>query len=254
MSFLDTRPAPLGDSGFGDPLAEFRCDHPREVLALLRELRDAVTPLALSAPGGANLGATVWTVDAERQRIAFDVEPGCPQLPSLVEANEATAVAYLDAVKLQFDLQDLVLVRSARATALQARLPRCVYRFQRRASYRVRTLDRGAPLAVMRHPSLPDMQLSLRIVDVSIGGCSLLLPDNVPPLPLGMTLHGVVLELDSDTELRVNLRLQHASSIQSGQTGMRLGCELINPDSGTQRSLQRYIDHTQKRRRLLSLD
>ena len=139
MSFLDTRPAPLGDDDSLDPLAQFRSSHPREVMALLRELRDSGAPVALSAPAGTGLGATVWTVDDERQRIAFDVEPDDPQLPGLVEANEVTAVAYLDAVKLQFELQDLVLVRSPRATALQARLPRHVYRFQRRISYRVRT-------------------------------------------------------------------------------------------------------------------
>jgi flagellar brake protein len=254
MSFLDTRPAPLDGHGEDDPLAEFRCSHPREVLSLLRELRDAVTPLALSAPDGANLGATVWTVDAERQRMAFAVEPSDPQLPALVEADEVTAVAYLDAVKLQFELQDLVLVRSPRATALQTRLPRCIYRFQRRASYRVRTLERSAPTARLRHPMLPEMALSLRIIDLSIGGCALLLPADVPALPLDVTLHGVVLDLDSDNRLPVTLKLQHASSILSKVPGLRLGCELIRPDPGIERSLQRYIDQTQKRRRLLSLD
>lgn len=254
MAFLDTRPAPLGDDESNDPLAQFRSSHPREVMALLRELRDSSTPVALSAPAGIGLGATVWTVDEERQRIAFDVEPGDPQLPGLVEANEVTAVAYLDAVKLQFELQDLVLVRSPRATALQARLPRHVYRFQRRTSYRVRTLERGAPMARLRHPSLPDMLLSLRLVDVSIGGCALLLPEDVPPLLPGSVLNGVVLELDTDTSLTVSLRIQHASSIQSRASALRLGCEILQPDNNTERTLQRYIDHTQKRRRLLSLD
>jgi prepilin-type N-terminal cleavage/methylation domain-containing protein len=185
MSFLDTQPAPIDSDGHDDPFAQFRSSHPREVLALLRELRDGGTPVALSSPGGTGLGATVWTVDSDRGRIAFDVEPQDPQLPGLVESNELTAVAYLDSVKLQFDLHDLVLVRSPRATALQARMPACVYRFQRRSAYRVRTLDRGAPVARLRHPSLPDMQLALRILDLSIGGCALLLPDNVPPLPPG---------------------------------------------------------------------
>ena len=254
MAFLDTQPAPLGD-GSDDPFAHFRCEHPREVLALLRELRDTAVPVTLSAPGGASVGATVWTMDPDRQRLAFDVEDGDPQLPALVESDELTAMAYLDAVKLQFDLQDLMLVRSPRATALQARLPRCIYRFQRRASYRVRTLDRGAPSAVLRHPALPDMRLALRVLDVSIGGCALLLPDDVPPLPLGVTVHDVRLQLDADTQLDVTLRLQHASSnLASKAPGLRLGCELLRLDAGSERLLQRYIDHTQKRRRLLSLD
>lgn len=254
MSFLDTRPAPLGNDEADDPFAQFRSGHPREVAALLRELRDGATPLALSSPSGGTLGATVWTVDADRGRLALDVEDGDPQLPGLVEANEATAVAYLDSVKLQFDLHDLVLVRSPRATALQASLPRYVYRFQRRAAYRVRTLDRGAPHASFNHPALPDMQLNLRIIDLSIGGCALLLPADVPPLEPGTVLRGVVLELDTDVLLRVSLRLQHVSSIHARQTGLRLGCELLDPDNGSERALQRYIDHTQKRRRLLSLD
>lgn len=254
MCSLDTRPSSLGGTDQGDPFAQFRCEHPREVLSLLCELRDGVTPVALSGPDGANLGATVWTVDGDRQRLAFDVEAGDPQLPALVEANEVTAVAYLESVKLQFDLQDLVLVRSARATALQSRLPQCIYRFQRRSAYRVRPLDRSAPVARIRHPALPDMMLSLRIMDVSIGGCALLLPADVPPLPLDVMLHGVVLELDADTGVVVTLRLHHASSIMSRVPGLRLGCELVKPDAGIERALQRYIDHTQKRRRLLSLD
>lgn len=255
MAFLDTRPAPLGDDDASDPLSQFRSSHPREVLVLMRELRDAGTPVALSAPGGNGIAATVWTVDPDRGRLAFDVEPTEPKLAELVEANELTAVAYLDSVKLQFDLHDLVLVRSPRATALQGRMPDHVYRFQRRSSYRVRTLERGAPVARLRHPGLPDMQLALRILDVSIGGCALLLPQRVPPLPAGLDMGGVVLDLDTDTQLDVRLRIQHVSSVQAKDgTSLRLGCELLRLDGATQRTLQRYIDQTQKRRRLLSLD
>lgn len=240
-----------------DMSAEYRCEHPQEVLALLRSLRDGAHPVALSGPGGAALTATVWSIDNEQGRMAFDVEARDSQLPGLVESNEATGVAYLDAVKLQFDLQDLVLVRSAKATALQGRLPRCIYRFQRRSGFRVRTPEPAAPtgpLAHLRHPALPKLGLQLRILDLSIGGCALLLPANVPTLPLGITLRDVRLALDAGTRLSVALRLQHASSIVSAQAGLRLGCELLDLDPGTLRALQRHIDQTQKRRRLMALD
>ena len=259
MSFFDSLPALLParqDSGGkpGEPPAQFRCDQPRDVVALLRRLRDAAVPVSLAGPGGSHLNATVWTVDGEHQRLAFEVEQADLQLPGLVAANEATAVAYLDAIKLQFDLHDLVLVRSPRATALQCELPHCLYRFQRRSSFRVRSLDRCAPTALLRHPGLPDMALSLRILDLSLGGCALLLPDDVPSLPLGITLRGVVLALDTETRLSVTLRLQHASSITAHQQGLRLGCELLQLDPQAERALQRHIEQTQKRRRLLSLD
>jgi hypothetical protein len=35
---------------------------------------------------------------------------------------------------------------------------------------------------------------------------------------------------------------------------VRIGCELQRLDGDAQRTLQRYIDQTQKRRRLLALD
>lgn len=253
MAFLDTRPAPLGDDGGADPFAEFRIEQPREIAALLRQLVDAATPVNLSAPEGVSLTTTLWTVDAHAQRLALAADPAEPQLQRLVEFDEVTAVSYLDAVKLQFELQGLVHVHGPRASALQAAMPRCVYRFQRRQTYRVRTPERGAPTALLRHPALPDMQLALRVLDVSIGGCALLLPDDVPPIEPGLTLHGVRLQLDGDTRLQTTLKLHHVSSIQPQSHGSRLGCELLQLDSGAERALQRYIDHTQKRRRLLSL-
>lgn len=253
--FQDTQPTPI-DEGDGG-LAEFRCVRPGEMLALLRQVRDAEAPVVLSTPGGAGFGTSLWSIDADRGVLSLNVERADPALLGLVDGNEATAVTYLDAIKLQFDLDDLVLVRGARATVLQGRLPRCIYRFQRRAAYRVRPPDRATPAATLRHPAMPEMQLALRLIDVSIGGCGLLLPADVPALPLGIVLHGVQLELDNATRLAVSLRLQHASSLQGpdGENlGLRLGCELLAVTDSEQRTLQRYIDLTQRRRRLLSAD
>ena len=129
--FQDTRPADPGADLGGDPWAEFRITDPRAIGSLLRELRDRSTPVNLVSPDGAMLCVNVWTVDAERSHLNLSAEGADPQLERLVEGNEAVAVAYLDSVKLQFDVQGLLLVRSARACALQARLPRELYQIGR---------------------------------------------------------------------------------------------------------------------------
>jgi c-di-GMP-binding flagellar brake protein YcgR len=185
--------------------------------------------------------------------MSFRAEADDLQLQSLVEGDEATAVAYLEAVKLQFDLADLVLVRGEQSCAMQSRMPRRVYRFQRRQAYRVRTLERGTPVAVLRHPAMPDMSMQLRVLDVSLGGCALLLPDDVPPIMAGSTLRGVQVALDADTRFQTTLVLHHITSIRPQAKGVRLGCELTGLSGESTRALQRYIDQTQKRRRLLSL-
>ena len=252
--FQDTRPASLGPDQAPDAWAPFRVDNTTEVNALLRQLRDGGIPLVLSAPGGAALVSELWSVDDTQRRINLTADDNNPMLQQLVDTDEAVAVGYLDSVKLQFDLQDLLVVRGKRSSALQARLPRVLYRFQRRSAYRVRTLERHGPTMRLRHPAIPDMQLALRVIDVSIGGCALLLPADVPALEPGVRLQAVQVELDADTRLTASVQIQHITSMNTQGQGLRAGCEWRQLAPESERALQRYIDHTQKRRRLLSLD
>lgn len=253
MDFMNTQPAPMPEGTTLDPFGEFRVESPREIAAMMRQVMDGVAIVHLSSPEGASLSTTVWSVDTATQRLSFQIESDGPQVQQLIESDEVTAVCYLDAVKLQFDLSQLMLVRGANTRALQAAMPRRVYRFQRRQSYRVRTIERNSPVALLRHPALADMQLSLRVLDVSIGGCALLLPEDIPPLEPGITLHSVRLELDADTRFVATLHVHHITSIQPNARGVRLGCEIQRLEGDAERALQRYIDHTQKRRRLMTL-
>ncbi len=234
-------------------LSEFRLTSPIEIAALLQRMCDDNVTLNLNAPDGSACSVQLWTVDKGRRAISFSANADDPQLQAVLQGDEAVVVCYLDNVKLQFDVQDLVLVRSGMASALKCDMPREMFRFQRRETFRVRPVLRTSPVAKLRHPMIPDMLLSLRILDVSIGGCALFLPDDVPPLNPGVTLNGVVLELDPNTTLQTSLRLQHVSSINADARGVRLGCEMIDPPRDSLRHLQNYIDQTQKKRRLMVL-
>jgi c-di-GMP-binding flagellar brake protein YcgR len=205
----------------------------------------------LNAPDGSAVSATLWTFDADRDMVSFSAVPNDPQLRALIECDEAVVVGHLDSVKLQFDVNDLVLVHGGKSSALHAQFPREMFRFQRRNGFRVPPLARSTPVARLRHPMIPDMQLSLRVLDVSIGGCALFLPDDVPPLDPGVLMNGAQIDLDADTRVKCSLRLQHVTSINPESRGVRLGCEMVNAGSDGLRALQLYIDQTQKRRRLL---
>jgi c-di-GMP-binding flagellar brake protein YcgR len=251
--FQDTRPADLDADGQSGPWTEFRVQHPAERLPLLRQLRDAAVPVSLSMPGGAALRTQLWSLDEARERLSFSVDPSDPQLPALVQDDEAVAVAYLDSVKLQFDVHALCLVHALNAAALQCALPRDIYRFQRRGAFRVRPPERHTPTATLRHPSMPEMALRLRVLDISIGGCALWLPNDVPPLQPGTVLGQVDVQLDAETRFDAAMTLQHVSAIGADERGARIGCEWRPLSGAANRALQRWIDRTQKRRRLLSL-
>jgi c-di-GMP-binding flagellar brake protein YcgR len=251
--FQDTRPAELGPNGSSDAWANFQVTDSAELLRLLKLLRDGSVPVTLSAPEGLTASTQLWSLDAEQRLISFSADADSVHMQRLAQSDEAVAVAYLDSVKLQFELSELLLVHGSQGCALRARLPAVLYRFQRRASFRVRTFDRRTPQAQLRHPSMPDMRLALRIVDISVGGCAMVLPNDVPALQPGSRLARVRIQLDGDTSFDTTLLLQHVSAMHDVGRGVRLGCAFTELEGQTQRTLQRYIDQTQQRRRLLSL-
>ncbi|RVT49014.1 flagellar brake protein [Rubrivivax albus] len=252
--FLDTQPAPLPAEGGRDAWQEFRVAHPGEILAYLRQLRDGAVPVQLSSPDAHALSVSLWSIDERAGNLSFSIDADRPQLPAMIESDELVGVAYLDSVKLQFDLERPLIVRGRSGAVLQTAWPQEMYRFQRRQSYRVRTLERHAPTAHLRHPAMPDMLLPLRVLDVSAGGCALFVGDDVPPLKPGTRLGAVRIDLDADTRFDTGLSLQHVTAIHPGQRGIRIGCEWTDLGPAAARALQRYIDQTQKHRRMLSLD
>ncbi|MEK8034654.1 flagellar brake protein [Ideonella sp. DXS29W] len=232
----------------------FRVSDPVEVRSLLKSLMDRSVTVNLNGSDGAAYSTTLWALDAAQGKIAFAADMMAPAVHRLVEAEEAMAVGYLDQIKVQFDVADRMLVHGRQHCVLQAAMPRELFRFQRRNAFRVRTLERSAPTARFRHPSIPDMALELRVLDVSVGGCALLMPSDMPMFEPGVQINDCVIELDSGTLLRGSLIVHHVTSIQPHARGVRLGCELRHLEPEATRALQRYIDQTQKRRRMLSLD
>jgi c-di-GMP-binding flagellar brake protein YcgR len=240
------RPAD-GDAESG---ADYRIDDPLQVLHWLRRLHADGVPLSVVSPGGEAVTLRIAAIDGGHGQIGLGTDAAEATLQRLVQADEALAVGYVDQVKLQFELEPLLLVHAGGRCALRARLPRTIWRFQRRGSYRLALPGRRPPQALFRHPSIPDMQVALRIVDLSAGGCALALPRHLPELQTGTRLHGVRIELDAGTAFDLTLRLQHVAA-PDGDADARLGCAFADLQAGAQRALQRFIDRTQQQRRVL---
>jgi c-di-GMP-binding flagellar brake protein YcgR len=234
-----------------DRLEDFRVDSPVEIDAWLRQLLDQQPRLQLSTPEGATLSTRLWSMDSEHHSLGFEVRPGDPQLQALLDSREIAVVAYLDNVRLEFELDALVLIQGDELSTLRAPWPQQLYRFQRRQAFRVQPLSSGYPRVQLPHPTRLELKLQLRVLDLSVSGLALLLPVDVPPLEPGQLLVAARVELDSDTHFEAALRLQHISSCSAPQLGERLGCAFARLPHGADRALQRYIDQTQKRQRLL---
>ena len=112
--------------------------------------------LNLNASDGSVFTSAIWTIDSSRGTIGFNADPNDPAMQSLLECDEATVVGYLDSVKVQFDVHNLVLVHGNKASVLSCPCPREMFRFQRRNAFRVRPLMRSsADRASCVHPDPP---------------------------------------------------------------------------------------------------
>ncbi|MDM4764502.1 flagellar brake protein [Pelomonas sp. SE-A7] len=228
----------------------FRLDSPLEIQALLRELQVQRCPLSLNTPEGETCRATVLAVDPDRGVIALDSSASPGLLRALAASGEIQAQAFLDNIRLQFEVEGLVLVQDGGGTLLQANLPQPLYRFQRRQAFRVATAGQSYPVAKLEQPATG--LLRMRVLDISVGGVALLLPPDLAAPASDALLERVELELDRDTRLVTDLRLQHVSDLPAQDGAQQLGCAFVALPALSLRELQRFIDQAQKRRRLLN--
>lgn len=233
-------------------LHDFRMTSSVEIRAMLTRLCNGSVALALNASDGSEWTARPWAVDSARGAISlvFDGDPTDPRLQRVLQSSQVIAVGLIDDVKVQFEVAGLVLVQGANSSALRCAMPREIYRFQRRDSFRVRPPLRAAPAARLVHPGLPPM---LRILDVSMGGCALFLPGKTPTVAAGMVLADAELDLEVNVRITTDLRIQHVSELNAEATGMKLGCQFLNASPSALRNLQHYIAQTQKRARLVTI-
>ena len=116
--YTDTQPAALDALGNPGAFDEFRVSDPVERKALLKSLMDRGVTVNLSGSDGSAFATTLWTIDAGQGKIAFTADLMEPSVHRLVEADEATAVGYLDQIKLQFDVSDRMLVHGRQSCVL----------------------------------------------------------------------------------------------------------------------------------------
>ncbi len=253
---METRPAPLDNMSTAgdDGVEQFRVTSPREIGTILKQLLDGSILLNLHAVDGSVLTSAIWTMDSARGAIGFNADPRDLAVKALMASHEVVVVGYIDNVKLQFEVHGVMLVNGQRASVLSCAFPREMYRFQRRNAFRIRPLMRTSPVARLRHPDMPEMEFALRIIDVSMGGAALFLPNDVPLMNAGTLINDVRLEFDTDTQLEVSMRLKHVTPIKAETGGVRLGFEFVRIGGDAVRTLQRFVDLTQKRAKMMALN
>jgi flagellar brake protein len=228
-------------------LDDFRIASPRRVEEMLIRLLMEKEAVALHAHG-AVLTAKLAAVEKDADRLRLDVAAADQDIHAFLQGDEMIAVGLLDNIKVQFDLHEPTWVRDGQHDFIDCKLPRELFRFQRRDAYRVRPLWSDSPRATVDLPGATDSGLPLRVVDVSLGGCALLLQSPRPSFDETALLVGVLIALDGDTAFSVDMKVRNVTPIAGADSGTRIGCEFVNAQGDVQRLLQRYLFDSEKRR------
>lgn len=253
MSFLDTDPAAIDRLNAALSWARYRVGDPRARLATLQALLQGSVPITIGTSGGPTVLTCLWSVDAEARQLHFSVKPGAAGVDEVLAARSPWAAAYLDDVKVQFELRRLRGAVDGDRRTLHTDLPDYMVRLPRRQATRVRPTDLDSPWLHLGPPHEAHPSMPLRVLDISLGGCAAWCAVGGPALHAGDALRGVQVQLEPDLRFVADLRVQHLTRHPPPERGLRVGFSWVTLDAEAKALLRDWIRRGRRRRDLMSL-
>lgn len=253
MSDFDTRPAPLNPQDPASPWARFRVGDPRRCLAALVGLRTADAPVSIGVPGGPSISASLWSVDQFHGHLHFNVGSAELDVAQVAELPNLWGAAYLNDVKLQFQLTQAQVTPRGKEFSVRVDLPATVYMMPRRAAVRVRQAAERLPQVRFVHPLDTQQFVEMKVLDLSLTGCALWKPAGTLGLQPGAELRSVELELSEDQMLFTDMRVQHVTVQTKSPAGSRIGCAWVDLSDSAKATLTDWIQPGRRRQQLVSL-
>lgn len=242
--------ASLGVGSDGDD--ENRIDKPVEVVAFMQRLIDARALVNVSISPTVSITTMLWWVDASRANIGFSVDADQDGLQQIANAEKALAVTYLENEKLQFLMERMALVRDPQGLALESRLPASILRYQRRKSFRVKVPSFAPPTLRFRMPGHPEQVIVGKIMDISVGGCSVLLPKGSPLFEPGTLIESSRVDLEPASRFVTGFEVRRGGVHETADgrpVGLMLGVRWARLDPDAEKLVQTYVNRLQKRMR-----
>ncbi|CAN5794757.1 hypothetical protein BH11PSE12_BH11PSE12_02410 [soil metagenome] len=231
----------------------FQVDSRREIIALLRGLKESNQLISMMINGGSEIFITsVLDLDDSNNTVTIDSAPGQLSNQRIVEAPRVFFEGLLDRISIQFSSSSIQRTTFEDRPALQLAIPVSLIRLQRREYYRINTplsnpIHCIAPLEE-QEIGIDSVQLSL--VDISCGGIALLDDRRILENEIGKVYEKCKINLPVTGIIEVALQIRNSQDLilLNGKTNRRLGCQFINLSSTVLASIQRYIMKLERER------
>lgn len=230
----------------------FQIESRREILALLRGLKDQNQLLTLMINGGSDAFiTTVLDVDDKQNMITIDSVQNQFGNQRIVGAPRVFFEGLLDKISIQFVASHLEQSSFEGRTALKFSVPPSLIRLQRREYYRINTPISNPILCMIPVERESQMTIEkLPLFDISCGGVSILDERRVLTEAIGHTYQSCQIDLPTIGKISLQLQIRNVQEVPllNGKTTKRIGCQFIDLSSGVLASIQRYIMKLERER------
>lgn len=234
----------------GDTVSQYLLHAPREIAFVLRQLaakRSLVT--GLFGNSQEFLLTSVLRVAEDNESVLFDLGRDLQVVDRAIASGRLLCDTQLDKIKVQFQIDHLVLTDYENLPALRAPLPGVLLRLQRREYYRlVVPFTEDVFCAI---PLESGRSINARVIDISGGGLAMMIsPANSPFAPgvnfrnCSLTLPGTLSPIKFDLEVRNLFRIAQ----RDGREMVRAGCQFLNMPIPIANQIQRYILRAEQER------
>lgn len=231
---------------------------PKEIISVLKHIAENGTRVALYfIDGGYFIMTTLLGVNEKGPWLEQSSNP--IDNKRILESDELVIVSIHLNVKVQFAARQARSVEYQGYSAFHLPLPKCIYRLQRRDSFRLDimpvkplhcTIKTGGPAPDATGESKPVKTCEVAMMDISAGGMKLTFTEGDIELVQGQAYENCQIKLPEMGTISVTMvvRSLFAAPAKSGKTIVRAGCQFINLSNAASILLQRYINSMQRTR------
>ncbi|MDD5240671.1 MAG: flagellar brake protein [Sulfuricella sp.] len=227
----------------------------KEIVYLLRAIMEKGGLLSAHFDHGKNFILTsIVGINADREEVFLDFGATEALNLRILESDRIIFVTTHDKVRVQFVAERIEKIRFEGRDAFRIKLPESLVKLQRRGYFRVTT-----PIANPLKCTVSienDRKIEMTIVDISIGGIGVALPQCDIAFTQGMVFPGCQLVLPGIGNIVGTLEIRSVFDVtlRSGQPSKRAGCQLVDLPANMQSMIQRYIIKVERERRSMELD
>ncbi len=235
-------------------LTPYKIHSRREVISLLRSLKDHNQLVSLLIRGGADTIVTsILEIDDAHNLVVIDCAPNNVLNERIVAADKISFETVLEQIRILFSTDQIQQCTFENLPALCFAIPDSLVRLQRREFYRIATPVTNPIRCVI---SVPDetgenlIPVTTSLHNISAGGIAIVEDKIMLDNTIGRVYTGCRIDLPGGTPIVVTLQVRNCQELEltNGKKIRRLGCMFVDLPPSLLAAVQRYITKLERER------